>query len=50
MAHPVAIGLGVVVVIGVVLSLRASIRALRRAGLRIDAIFSDELDDRPPPR
>ncbi|MFJ8912728.1 hypothetical protein [Amycolatopsis sp. NPDC102389] len=48
MANPVAIGLGVVAVIGIVLSLRASIRILRRAGLRIDAILSDELDDRPP--
>ncbi|MFE5566263.1 hypothetical protein ACFQ68_14855 [Amycolatopsis japonica] len=47
MANPVAIGLGVVVVIGIVLSLRASIRVLRRAGLRIDVILSDELDDRP---
>ncbi|MBB5856350.1 hypothetical protein ACFQ05_26085 [Amycolatopsis umgeniensis] len=48
-ANSVAIGLGVVAVIGAALSLRASIRVLRRASLHIDAIFTEELDDRPPP-
>ncbi|WP_199745448.1 hypothetical protein [Amycolatopsis sp. WAC 04182] len=50
MANPVAIALGVVAVLSVVVLLRASIRVLRRAGLRVDAILSDELDDRPPQR
>jgi hypothetical protein len=43
----VAIGLGVVAVLGAALSLRASVRVLRRAGSRVDAIFADELRDRP---
>ncbi len=46
-ANSVAIGLGVVAAIGAGLLLRASVRALRRADLRIDAILDDELDDRP---
>ncbi|MGY6654755.1 hypothetical protein ACXIZN_21540 [Amycolatopsis sp. TRM77291] len=50
MANPVAIGLGVIAVLVAVVLLRASIRVLRRAGLRIDAILAEELDDRPPPR
>ncbi|UUV34062.1 hypothetical protein NQK81_11615 [Amycolatopsis roodepoortensis] len=48
MANPVAIGLGVMAVLGAVVSLRASIRVLRRAGVRVDAILADELGDRPP--
>ncbi|ANN16193.1 hypothetical protein SD37_11445 [Amycolatopsis orientalis] len=49
-ANFVAIGLGVVVAVGAALLLRASVRVLRRAGLRIDAILADELHDRPSPR
>lgn len=49
-ANSVAIGLGVVVAIGGLVLLRASVRVLRRASLRVDAIFTDELDDRPSPR
>lgn len=48
MANPVAIGLGVLAVLGAVVALRASVRVLRRAGLRVDVILADELDDRPP--
>ncbi|WP_020629288.1 hypothetical protein [Amycolatopsis alba] len=48
MASSVAIGLGLVAAVGVALSLRASFRVLRRASGRIDAIFAEELDDRPP--
>ncbi|MEV6907416.1 hypothetical protein [Amycolatopsis sp. NPDC051071] len=49
-ANSVAIGLGAVAAAGAGLLLRASVRVLRRAGLRIDAILTDELDDRPSPR
>ncbi|MFC3455495.1 hypothetical protein [Amycolatopsis speibonae] len=49
MASSIAIGLGLVVAVGTALSLRASVRVLRRAGARIDTILSEELDDRPPP-
>lgn len=48
-ANSAAIGLGAVVVLCAALLLRASVRVLRRAGLRIDAIFSDELRDKPSP-
>ncbi|MFI0802841.1 hypothetical protein SAMN04489729_2665 [Amycolatopsis lurida] len=48
MASPVAIALGFVAALGTVMSLRASIRVLRRAGSRVDAILADELGDRPP--
>ncbi len=50
MANSIAIGLGVVAVIGAALSLRASIRVLRRARLHLHTIFAEELDDRPSPR
>ena len=49
-ANSVAIGLGVVGALGGALLLRVSVRVLRRASLRIDTIFTDELDDRPSPR
>lgn len=49
-ANSAAIGLGVVGVLSAAMLLRASVRTLRRASLRIDAIFTDELRDRPSPR
>ncbi|MFD5094824.1 hypothetical protein ACFWMR_29775 [Amycolatopsis thailandensis] len=49
MASSIAIGLGLVAALGAALSLRASVRALRRAGLSVDTILAEELDDRPPP-
>jgi ABC-type nitrate/sulfonate/bicarbonate transport system permease component len=49
-ANSAAIGLGAVAVLCAALLLRASVRVLRRATMRIDAIFSDELRDKPSPR
>lgn len=46
MTHSTAIGLGMVIFIGVILLLRAGFHTLHRANRRLDAIFRDELDDR----
>lgn len=48
--HATAIGLSLLVSLAAGWLLRAVVRILRRAGARLDAIFTDELDDRPSPR
>jgi riboflavin synthase len=46
-ANSATIGLTMVVLVGAIAVLRVTIRVLSRANRRIEAIFADELRDRP---
>jgi protein-S-isoprenylcysteine O-methyltransferase Ste14 len=48
-ANSAAIGLGLVLVFAAAWLLRMAARTLLRASARIDAIFADEREDKPPP-
>jgi ABC-type nitrate/sulfonate/bicarbonate transport system permease component len=45
-----AIGLGLLFLFALGYGVRAAARVLLRAGSRVDAIFAEELRDRPSPR
>ncbi|MDQ7807825.1 hypothetical protein Q5425_29160 [Amycolatopsis sp. A133] len=49
-ANPAAIGLVLLFVLAFGYVVRAVVRALRRAGSRVDSIFAEELGNKPSPR
>lgn len=49
-AHSATIGLTMVALVGAIAVLRVAVRVLGRANRRIEAIFADELRDRPGER
>jgi len=49
-ANPGIIGLAMLFVFASGYLIRAAARALRRAGSRVDAIFAEELGNKPSPR
>jgi hypothetical protein len=49
-ANPAVIGLTLLFVCAAGYLFRAAVRALRRAGSRVDAIFAEELGEKPSPR
>ncbi|WP_328451477.1 MULTISPECIES: hypothetical protein [unclassified Amycolatopsis] len=49
-ANSAAIGLGLLLLFALGYGIRAAARVLLRAGSRMDAIFADELRDKPSPR
>ena len=48
-ANSAAIGLGLLLLFALGYAIRAAARILLRAGTRVDAIFTDELRDKPSP-
>lgn len=48
-SHTGAIGVGLLLALAALAAIRAGVRQLRRANLRVGAIFEDELRDRPSP-
>ncbi|MDX3195069.1 hypothetical protein PV458_42285 [Streptomyces sp. MN03-5084-2B] len=49
-ANPGIVGLALLFVFAAGYLVRAGVRALRRAGSRVDAIFAEELGKKPSPR
>ena len=49
-ANPGMIGLTLLLVVVAGYLIRAAVRALRRAGSRVEAIFAEELEKKPSPR
>ncbi|MFB9688890.1 hypothetical protein [Amycolatopsis plumensis] len=49
-ANPGVIGLTLLLVFAAGYMIRAAVRALRRAGSRVDRIFAEELEKKPSPR
>ena len=49
-ANSAAIGLGLLLLFALGYGVRAAARVLLRAGSRVDAIFAEELRDKPSPR
>lgn len=49
-ANPGVIGLALLLLFALGYLVRVVVRALRRAGSRVDAIFAEELENKPSPR